>query len=338
MVPHPQADEPSSAEPRTWRPWRSAWADAAYGPGGFWSTQRPGGHFATAVGAGPLVARAVAALVPTARVVVDVGAGDGGLLAGLVDLVPHVTLVGVDRRARPAGLDPRVRWVVDHWDVDAGRWTGGGPAAWTGLATGAPLYVAHEWLDDLPVPVVEQRAGAWLELDVDRSGHERPGGVVGPTDRAWLARWWSGGVRAEVGRTRDAAWAALVRTALERGGWALAVDYGHLAGLRPAAGTLTAYGRGRQRAPVPDGSVNLTAGVAVDALVEAGEAVGAMTLLLDRQAAVLDRVVPEDPAGPAPDPLQALVRRGERAAVTDRRRWGDLWWLLQGTRPDDAGS
>jgi SAM-dependent MidA family methyltransferase len=339
MVPHLRNGEPLTSAPQTWRSWRSAWVDAAYAPDGFWSTEQPGDHFTTAVGVGPLVAQAVVGLVPEGvRALVDVGAGDGRLLTALVglvdlgELVPDVTLVGVDRRPRPARLDPRIRWVVDHWDVEAGRWTGGGPAAW---AAGVPLYVAHEWLDDLPVPVVEQHAGAWREVEVDGSGRERRGAAVGDADRAWLARWWATGGRAEVGRARDVAWAALVRAATARGGRALAVDYGHLAARRPADGSFAAYGRGRRRTPVADGSVNLTAGVAVDALAQAGATVGAATLLRERQADVLGRVQLGAKVEPLDgmDPLRSLVRRSERAAVTDPARWGDLWWLLQGAGP-----
>jgi hypothetical protein len=322
-----------TAGPRTWRPWRAAWLGAAYGAGGFWSTQQPADHFSTGVGAGPLVAAAVAGLVPASvGVVVDVGAGDARLLTHLVDLLPDVALVGVDRRPRPEGLDPRVGWFRDHWDVERGRWAAGGPDAWS--SADAPLLVAHEWLDDLPVPVVGRHAGTWHEVEVDDAGEERLGDAVGGDDRAWLARWWDEGPgeaepgRAEVGRARDAAWAVLVRSAVARGGRALAVDYGHLAGGRPADGSLLAYGRGRQRDPVPDGSVNLTAAVAIDALTRAGEDAGAETLLLERQAEVLGRFTEPAP-GPA-DPLRALVRRSERAALTASGRWGDLWWLLQG--------
>ena len=330
MFSHARGVDPPPSGPRTWRSWRRAWTDAAYAPGGFWTTQQPADHFATAVGAGPVVAQAVAALVPPGgRCVVDVGAGDGRLLAHLVGLRPDVSLVGVDRRPRPAGLDPRIRWVTDHWDVDEERWVDGGPEDWSS-AERAPLLVAHEWLDDLPVPVVERRAEAWHEVEVDRAGHERTGDPVGPVDRAWLARWWHEGRRAEVGRVRDAAWAGLVRAASARGGRALMVDYGHLAGQRPVDGTFAAYGRGRQRTPVPDGSVNLTAGVAVDALAAAGEDAGAATLLLERQSSVLASV-PDTAA----DPLGDLVRRSERAALTDPGRWGDLWWLLQGAVTSD---
>jgi len=321
-----------------WRPWREAWEEAAYGDAGFWTRERPRDHFSTGVGAGTLVARAVAALAPAGvTVVVDVGAGDGSLLAALADLLPGVALIGVDRRERPPGLDRRVGWSVDHWDAEAGRWCGGGPGRW--YAPGErPLLVAHEWLDDLPVPVVERAPDGWREVEVDADGGERPGHAVTGEDAAWLERWWDvdplPGDRAEVGRARDAAWAHLVSAALATpGGRALAVDYGHRRSERPAGGSLVAYARGRQRRPVPDGSVNLTAGVAVDALAAAGEAQGAATVLLRRQSEQLD-LLPGEAGTATGDPLVALVGRSERAALIDPRRWGGLWWLLQGRRTE----
>ena len=309
-----------------WRTWRTAWVEAAYGPHGFWTREHPGRHFATGVGLGPLVARAIASLAPPGvAVVADVGAGDGALLTQLSRLMPGVDLVGVDRRPRPPGLAASVRWCVDHLDVDEDRWSAGGPDAWLADA-GTPLLVAHEWVDDLPVPVVTPSDDGWREVEVDVSGGERPGPSVLQPDAAWLARWWPDGNRAEVGRGRDAAWSALVAAALRRGGSALAVDYGHQVSARPQDGSLTAYADGRQRRPVPDGTVNLTAGVAVDALAAAGEAVGATTLLLERQAAALADIRPDETI----DPLSALARRSERAALRSPSRWGDLWWLLQG--------
>ena len=51
-----------------------------------------------------------------------------------------------------------------------------------------------------------------------------------------------------------------------RRGAVLAVDYGHTVGERPADGTLTAYRAGALVVPVPDGSCDLTAHVAIDSL------------------------------------------------------------------------
>ena len=327
MPAHPDVLAAVPPAPRdAWRTWRAAWAAAAYGPGGFWTHETPGDHFATGATAGSLVARAVAGLVPPGTTtVVDVGAGDGRLAGGLLELRPDLDVVAVDRRSRPAGLGAGVRWVVDHWDGATGTWTAGGPDVWLARAT-RPLLVAHEWLDDLPAAVVGWHGGRWCEVEVDPCGEERPGSPVTGDDAAWLARWWDRGARAEVGWSRDVAWAALVAAAHRRGGRALAVDYGHLAAARPVAGSLAAYGAGRRRRPVPDGSVNLTASVAVDALAAAGEAGGATTLLQERQADVLARVPEPEPV----DPLATLMARGERSALTAPHRWGDLWWLLQG--------
>ncbi|SEP60784.1 SAM-dependent methyltransferase [Microlunatus flavus] len=345
MVSHDETGPARPGAARTggaggWRSWRQAWDDAAYGEDGFWSREQPGAHFTTGVGVGAHVARAVAALAPAGvGVVVDVGAGDGRLVTALAPLLPGVGLVGVDRRARPDGLDPRVGWVVDHWDAGAGRWQQGGPERW--CATGArPLLVAHEWLDDLPATVAVRERQDWHEvwhaMAHDGSGRERQGRVVAAEDAAWLDRWWPGaeeGSRAEVGSPRDAAWADLVAAAVARGGRALAVDYGHLADGRPRTGSLTAYAAGRQRSPVADGSVNLTAGVAVDALEAAGRRAGGETLLLARQAEVLADLAADpqtDASASGADPLAALVRRSELASLTAPGRWGPLWWLLQG--------
>ena len=316
MLPHP-------------RPWFDAWVAAAYGSDGFWSRERPADHFRTGAGTGTVVAEAVAALLaaaPAVRTVVDVGAGDGALLTGLHRLRPDLALLGVDRRPRPTGLSASIGWRPDHWDVRTDRWRHG-PDAW--LRPDVPvLLVAAEWLDDLPAPVVQAAGTGWRELEVAPDGTERAGRpLTGPT-AAWAERWWPTGRRAELGLTRDRAWAGLVAAALARGGLALAIDYGHRRDARPSGGTLTAYADGRLRPLRPDPALNLTAHVAVDALAAAGEECGARTVRLQRQRAVLDELVRADPC-PA-DPLQDLQRRSEQAALRAPRVWGDLWWLLQG--------
>ncbi|KIF76001.1 hypothetical protein QR77_23180, partial [Streptomyces sp. 150FB] len=107
------------------RGWRPAAEDALYGPGGFYvrpGGPGPAGHFCTSVGASPLFAAAVARLlVGTARALgtdevamVDVGAGRGELLTGVLAAVPpglRVRAYAVERAARPGGLDPRIEWL-----------------------------------------------------------------------------------------------------------------------------------------------------------------------------------------------------------------------------------
>src|SRR5690606_21176985 len=105
---------------------------------------------------------------------------------------------------------------------------------------------------------------------VGADGTERLGEPVAGAEAQWLARWWplegEAGLRAEIGLPRDRAWAAAAGTVAR--GLAVAVDYAHTAAARPAFGTLTGFRDGRQAAPVPDGSCDITAHVALDACAE----------------------------------------------------------------------
>src|SRR5205807_2234233 len=88
------------------------------------------------------------------------------------------------------------------------------------------LLLAIEWLDNVPVDVVELTADGLRYVEVSTDGRERLGATVDADDEQWLQRWWplaDVGDRAEIGATRDAAWAAAV--AHLRRGVALAVDY-----------------------------------------------------------------------------------------------------------------
>ena len=108
------------------RPWQQAWQDALYGSDGFYRRpEGPAGHFRTPSHV-PLFAEAIARLAadtcqglgnPSGFAVVDVGAGRGELLTGLVDLVPDDwLLLGVDVVERPA--DPRPAGVLgDRGDL-----------------------------------------------------------------------------------------------------------------------------------------------------------------------------------------------------------------------------
>ncbi|MDX6298911.1 MAG: hypothetical protein QOF53_125 [Nocardioidaceae bacterium] len=301
--------------------WKQAWDDALYGGAGFYRRESPAAHFRTSVHASPLFAEAVVRMARDAGLdtVVDIGAGRGELLTAVRRLDPGLDLLAVEVAARPSGLDPAIAW------------TSALPEAVEGLV------VANEWLDNIPCHVVE--AGPDLAprvLHVDPgSGEEELGS---PLDHAsvpsslqgWLDRWWpleQPGARAEVGTTRDRAWADVVRRL--RRGIAVAVDYGHLRADRPPLGSLRSYRRGREVDVLPDGSRDVTAPVAVDS-VAAG--VGAV---LRRQRDVLRDLGlsagrPDHGAADA-DPdgyLRRLVSAAGAAELTAEGGLGDFWWLV----------
>ena len=218
--------------------WREAWTAAAYGPDGFYTRgEAPADHFRTSVHASPLFAEAVGTLLdrvdaalgrPDPLDLVDVGAGRGELLAAVA---------AADRPYRR-----RLRLLA----VEVGPLARPGVGTVRDVADLPPvtgLLVANEWLDDVPLDVVEQtRDGPRLVL-VDVDGRESLGPPPDPADRAWLHRWWplaEPGDRAEIGRSRDDAWAAAIGR-IERG-VAVAIDYGHEAAARPVAGRWPATG------------------------------------------------------------------------------------------------
>ena len=273
-------------------PWSVAWERAAYGAHGFYTTgaaarMGPAAFFRTSVHVGAVFHGAMARLLldvdarldhPAVLDVVDVGAGRGELLEGLLaalpdDVVARLHPYAVDVHDAPVGLDPRVTW-IDGAAPDAV------PAGVRGLV------LAHEWLDDVPLDVVavDERRRPRLVL-VDAWGEERLGpgldddaawttwGLDASAAREWVAQWWptagrEPGERVEVGTTRDEAWRSVV--ARLEAGTALAVDYGHVRAARPYHGTLVGHARdGRVRAPVPEPDRNLTAHVAIDAVATA---------------------------------------------------------------------
>ncbi|MYS06260.1 hypothetical protein GTW71_07360, partial [Streptomyces sp. SID6041] len=279
-----------------WQGWRQATERALYGPGGFYlRPEGPAGHFRTSVHASPLFAGAVARLLAevaeelgTSEIdLVDVGAGRGELLTGVLSAIENggtgtpggtsggvpggtpgsvsagttagtpgaptaagltVRAYAVERASRPAGLDPRVEW-TDRL-----------PRGVCGL------IFANEWLDNVPVDVAEaDSTGTARYVEVRADGSERLGGPVSGADAEWLARWWplrEPGTRAEIGRPRDEAWASAVASLAA--GRAVAVDYAHVRENRPPFGSLAGFRAGREVPPVPDGSGDLTAHVALD--------------------------------------------------------------------------
>ncbi|MET8306123.1 SAM-dependent methyltransferase [Micromonospora sp. NPDC005173] len=140
--------------------------------------------------------------------------------------------------------------------------------------------------------------------------------------------------RAEIGRARDAAWADAI-SRIERG-MAVAVDYGHLRDGRPVDGTLTGYRGGRQVPPVPDGSADVTAHVAMDSVASAGAAVARCAYSLVSQREAL-RALGADGGRPplslaGTDPagyVRALAAASAVAELTDPAGLGGHWWLRQ---------
>ncbi|WP_433116095.1 SAM-dependent methyltransferase [Micromonospora sp. CA-246542] len=140
--------------------------------------------------------------------------------------------------------------------------------------------------------------------------------------------------RAEIGRSRDAAWADAVRR-ISRG-LAVAVDYGHLREGRPVDGTLTGFRGGRQVPPVPDGSSDVTAHVAMDSIASAGAAVARCAYSLVSQREAL-RALGADGGRPplslaGTDPagyVRALAAASAVAELTDPAGLGGHLWLRQ---------
>ncbi|MDF3300610.1 SAM-dependent methyltransferase [Streptomyces tropicalis] len=315
-----------------WRSWEEAARAALYGPDGFYRRpEGPAGHFRTSVHASPLFAAAVARLLcriddalgrPGALDFVDMAAGRGELAAGVLGALPsdvaaRARVRCVELADRPAGLDPRIAWSARP------------PEEVTGL------LFANEWLDNVPVEVAEvDAAGVARRVLVRHDGAERLGEPVDGARARWLARWWplpsEPGARAEIGLPRDTAWADTV--ARMRRGVAVAADYAHTAGARPPFGTLTGFRQGRQTAPVPDGSCDLTAHVALDACAAAAPSGG--RLLSQREALRALGVSGARPAAAlaATDPagyVRALARAGEAAELTAPGGLGDFGWLVQ---------
>jgi SAM-dependent MidA family methyltransferase len=329
-------------------PWSGAMRRALYGPEGFYRAQGgPAAHFRTSVHASPLFAAAIVRLLretdlalgePGEIALIDVGAGRGELLEavhtrladegdGGARYAERLRLVAVEVAERPEGLAARIEW------QDAP------PPGATGL------LVANEWLDNVPCDVVEATAGGWRTVEVSADGSERLGPAPDAAQRDWLSAWWPlaraaddpsgddpGPVRAELGPARDAAWRQAVST-LDRG-IAVAIDYAHTRSSRPPFGTLTGYAHGRQTTPIPDGSCDITAHVALDACAAAARADwtvhGTQRTLLHSLGISGGRpdlaLASSDPRGY----LRALSQASAAAELTDPAGLGGFGWLLQG--------
>ncbi|AUG77987.1 hypothetical protein CFP65_3183 [Kitasatospora sp. MMS16-BH015] len=323
----------------SWQRWQTAMEQALYAPdSGFYRRpEGPVGHFRTSVHASPHYAGAVARLLrevdrelgrPEVITLVDVGAGRGELLTGVLaavgglddrgDLGGRLRPVAVEVAERPAGVPAEVEW------------TDRVPTGFAGL------LFANEWLDNVPLDIAEVDEDGVLRLvEVTPAGEERLAAPVAGADAEWAARWWPAeepGARVELGRSRDAAWRGAV-AGLERG-LAVAVDYAHTRADRPLFGTLAGFRAGREVEPVPDGSCDVTAHVALDSAA----APGLHSLWTTQRAAL--RALGVDGGRPplelaSTDPvayLRALGGAGESAELTDPAGLGGFRWLTQTVR------
>ncbi|MCW2801120.1 MAG: hypothetical protein JWQ70_2592 [Aeromicrobium sp.] len=296
-------------------PWRQAWESALYGEDGFFRSTRPAEHFRTSAHVG-VFAEAIADLVGQsgATTVVDLAAGGGELLVALLPLVgTGVQLIAVEVADRPADLPGAIHW-TDHLPdrIDG-------------------LLIANEWLDNLPCDVVEVGDdGIVRDVCVDPTTGEES--IGSPYESVWLDRWWplrQPGERAEIGATRDEAWAD---AAARVNGLAIAIDYGHLREDRPPFGTLRSYAHGREVDVIPDGTRDVTAHVAVDSVAAAAGA------QLMRQRDALARLG-LDGGRPALDLAQsdpmayltALGRAGDVGELLANGGLGDFWWIITDT-------
>ncbi len=337
---------PHSSDAAAAAPWSVAWRQAAstfYAGADGRSAQDPASHFRTSAHVGPALGAALAQLLlevdaslgrPDPLDLVDVGTGHGELLVSVLAALPpsvgsRLRITAVDVRRRPVGLEPRIRW-IEGWAPDAV------PRGVRGL------LVAHELLDDVPCDVVEvDDAGAPRLLLVDAAGGETLGPALTDDDawtsygldasraRAWLSAWWplaSPGDRAEIGLSRDDLWQEVVSCV--DAGISLAVDYGHVREARPSQGTLTGYRSGDVVAAVPDGTCNLTAHVAVDAVAHRAGA----SVVRQRDALLalgVDASLPDHALSVSDPPayLDALAASSQAAELLDPTGLGAFWWL-----------
>jgi SAM-dependent MidA family methyltransferase len=122
-------------------------------------------------------------------------------------------------------------------------------------------------------------------------------------------------------------------------GIAVAVDYGHTLESRPPFGSLRSYRDGIEVDVLPDGSRDVTAPVAVDAVAER---VGGTVLTQHRALTRLGVNATRPPLELATsDPaayLQALSSAAQAGELTAVGGLGDLFWIVTTVGKDHAGS
>ena len=322
-------------------PWVKAWTRSA---NTFYSGQWPADHFATAPSHSTAVAEGLVHHLTHVIEhlhdggyfgvidVCEVGGGDGTLMTQVLDIAgqqhPAVAFRAkvIELRPRPPQLASTIEWIHGPMHTHL-------PESIRGL------IFAHEVLDDVPLTLAQFDASLTLrQVMVNAAtGDEELGEPISANDREWVSRWWphqSAGGRVEIGAARDQTWAAIASTVST--GIAIAIDYAHTQEQRSlgslALGTLTGFRDGYACQPVPDGSMNITAHVALDACAVAAEQACAplpvTTVLVSQRDAlgVLDRS-----AAPPQSPHEALVaiaQHSQRELARDSSSFGAFTWLI----------
>ncbi|MET8368511.1 SAM-dependent methyltransferase [Micromonospora profundi] len=298
--------------------------------------------------------------------------GDPSFAAARTSLAERLRFTAVELAPRPEHLPEEIEWVseipagitglliatewLDNVPLDVAALTGDG---WryvlvdpdSGAETVGELVSTAdlEWLTTWwPLPSDPPSSGTdsnpdpastWTDATSGSESGFRParpaqGSSLTARSRPGCPETPNGNARAEIGRSRDEAWAAAVQK-IERG-LAVAVDYGHLRESRPVDGTLTGYRGGRQVPPVPDGSSDVTAHVAMDSVASAGAAVALCAYSLVSQSEAL-RALGADGGRPplslaGTDPagyVRALAAASAVAELTDPAGLGGHLWLRQ---------
>ncbi len=316
---------------------------ALYGPGGFYERPAVGtsGHFLTSPHVHPVFGQLLAAALrelwehlgrPAPFRLVEVGAGDGTLAAGLLPALAGlpVAYTAVERSpgSRAALRDRGLQVVGD-------------------LGALGPLdgscVLANELLDNLPFRVVRRRGDTLVELRVGRRGRSLcPVEVPAEPALAALAP------RLEAGEEAAIPWEALafvdqLARTLTRG-YALLIDYGEATGGSP--GRVHGYRGHRMVEDVLQGpgGADITAGVDFAAVLHRAEAGGLRPLglvsqreallalgfgawargELDRQRRLLD-------GGAGLEAVRAWGGRSRATLLVDAAGLGRLRWLLVAT-------
>jgi SAM-dependent MidA family methyltransferase len=322
-------------------PWVEAWTRSA---NTFYSGQWPADHFATAPSQSTAVAEG---LVHHLTHVVEhlhdggyfgvidvceVGGGDGTLMSQVLALAglqhPTVTFCArvIELRPRPSHVASTIEWI--HGPVETHL-----PESIRGL------IFAHEVLDDVPLTLAQYDESLTLRqvLVNSATGDEDLGAPISANDGEWVSRWWphqSVGGRVEIGAARDQVWAAIASSVST--GIAIAIDYAHTHEQRSlgafAPGTLTGFRHGYPCQPVPDGSMNITAHVALDACAVAAEracTARPVTTALSSQRDVLglldhSAALPKSPH----EALVAIAQHSQRELARDSSSFGAFTWLI----------